>query len=72
MNRSEKNSGSRILVRVRYKGEGEKETRETQVSGKCKSMVRKPEKVTGAVILSLVGDEDCHGCQPDAWVLSSM
>lgn len=34
VNRSEKDSGSRILVRVRYKGEGEKETRETQVSGK--------------------------------------
>ena len=39
------------------------DTLETQVSGKYKSMVRKPEKVRGAVILSLVGDEDCHGCQ---------
>ena len=34
MNRSEIDSGSRILVRVRQKGEGEREPRETQVSGK--------------------------------------
>lgn len=29
VNRSEKDSGSTVLVRVRYKGEGEREARET-------------------------------------------
>lgn len=34
-------------------------------------MVRNPEKVTVAIILILIGDEDSHGCHPDPWVLSS-